>query len=366
MSRKKTGRGRGSPSESFPLEYQQWRLAKWPARDRAAFLRAIATPNDPFAKPGPIAGLADRSKAAREKAWGNFLATLAARGRLDPEARPEERPEERATHENITDWITTLRARLTANSASRMVVELTSAIKAMVPEKDWRWIRRHPLRPSTAEARASRKPVEHFDPATLVEGLVAQCAALDQGPPNRHAAADFRDAVMVILAVYVPIRSSNLNALIIGRHLVPMAGTFRLDVPIEETKTGKPVSVILQAEMAHLLRRYLDRYRPVLIGAGNNTERLWIGIRGEPLKPTATYDIFRKVGRSHGIALRPHLVRHTAATLLLTRDPTDMGTPSALLTHKGARTINEAYDRSGNLGAIKTWQQLRRKLGRSE
>ncbi len=58
------------------------------------------------------------------------------------------------------------------------------------------------------------------------------------------------------------------------------------------------------------------------------------------------YGIFQRVSRQAGIEPRPHLVRHTLATTLMAVAPMNLGLAAAALTHKGARTVNEVYDRS--------------------
>lgn len=354
-------RAPGRKSETFPLEQRGLRLDEWPPRDRAAWLAAVNRPEDPFETEGPAVSLAESTRGNRVSAWGNFLAFLASRERLDLDAAPGER----ATHENVTAWIQCLRGRMQANAVSRYVIEMALAIKAMEPSRDWAWIRRHPLRPRSAEAMASRKPVTPFDPGKLAAFLFETCEAVAPRPVNHDTARSFRDALMVLLDLYLGLRSANLAQLRIGVHLTEVGDTYRINLAPEETKAGKPVSSMVPAQLAVLLRTYVERYRPVLGEGKPATDLLWINRDGDPLSPYAIYGVFRRVGRQAGIELRPHLVRHTLATALMAVAPTNLGLAAAALTHRGARMVNEVYDRSGTEASHAMWRRLRRGLMRS-
>lgn len=353
-------RAPGKRSETFALDRRALRLEEWPAADRQAWLTALACPDDPFAAKGIAVDLAKGTQKNRTNGWGNFLAFLAARGRLDPLAAPADR----ATRENVTAWIESLRSRMRANSVSKCIIEIGLAIKAMAPDRDWAWIRRHPLRPRSAEAMASRKPVTTFEPGRLSEFLFRQCAEIAERKENYRSAQEYRDAVIVLLDIYIGLRSANLAMLQIGVHVTRVAETFRIDLAPEETKAGQPISSMLPVDLAVCLRTYIERYRPILRGGKPPTDRLWINRDGDPLSPFAMYGVFKRVGRLAGIELRPHLVRHTMATTLMSVAPMNLGLAAAALTHKGSRMVNETYDRSGTEASQRIWRGLRRRLSR--
>lgn len=353
-------RAPGRKSGTFPLEQRGLRIEDWPAPDRQAWLAAVQRPDDPFEKEGAAAHLAEPTRRNRVATWGNFLAFLASRQRLDPAATPAER----ATHENVTEWIQCLRVRVTANTVARYVIELALAIEAMEPAYHWVWVRRHPLRPRHHEVIASRKPVVPFDPGRLAEFLFEQCAAVEAQAVSSNTAVAYRDALIVLLDLYLGLRSANLACLRMGVHLNEAGDTYRIDLTPEETKAGRPVSTLVPEHIAALLRTYIARYRPVLRGAKPPVDGLWINRDGDVLSPLGMYSIFRRVGRLAEIDLRPHLVRHTMATVLMSEAPTNLGLASAALTHKGARSVNEVYDRSGADTSQAIWRQLRRSLMR--
>ncbi|MBR0671695.1 tyrosine-type recombinase/integrase [Neoroseomonas soli] len=144
--------------------------------------------------------------------------------------------------------------------------------------------------------------------------------------------------------------------------MVEVGDTYRIDIPAEETKAGKPISSLMPSHLAAHLRTYVAQYRPVLLRGKTRTDRLWINRGGDPLSPCAMYGIFQRIGRHAGIELRPQLVRHTLATTLMSVAPTNLGLAAAALTHKGARMVNEVYDRSGAEASQAMWRRLRRTL----
>lgn len=354
-------RAPGRKSRTFALDRRCLSLEEWPERDRAAWEAAISRPEDPFEAEGAAVHLANGTRRNRVMAWGNFLAFLSSRDLLDPASGPVER----ATRENVTAWITSLRARMLANAVSRYVLDLALAITSMEPRFNSVWIRRHPLRPRHAEAMASRKPVVPFDPGALATFLFAWCDELAAQPLNHASAQKYRDALIVLMDLYFGLRSANLCLLRLGVHVTEVGGTYRIDIPPEETKAGKPVSSLAPADLAAVLRTYLRQFRPVLQGGHAVTDRVWINRDGDPLGPHAMYGLFQRVGRAAGIELRPHLVRHTLATTLMAAAPLNLRLAAAALTHKGSRMVNEVYDRSGTEASQAMWRRLRRALSRS-
>lgn len=72
---------------------------------------------------------------------------------------------------------------------------------------------------------------------------------------------------------------------------------------------------------ARALEDYLTRGRPALAarGTGRQTDLIFLGVRGGPLRPRAVYDLVaRALGPALGTAaVGPHALRHSAATHLL-------------------------------------------------
>lgn len=214
--------------------------------------------------------------------------------------------------------------------------------------------------PERAQCERSRSPIRTLQQNQV---LIGRCNELDSRSPDIEAAMAYRDMLMVLLGAYLPLRSANLGSLALGRSLTEINGTYRVEIAAAITKTGAAVSSFLPIEVAELVRRYVVRYRPLLLGTAVDGGHLWLSREGTPL--VSVYRVFRRVGCSMGLpALRPHAMRHTAATVMLARDPTDLGTAAALLTYRGYRSVSDVYDRSGTAGAHRAWQLIRRRVAR--
>jgi integrase len=353
---------RGRPSASFPPEARRLRPELWPAADREAWARAT-TPSGPLDPPSPAAHLRPATRDSRAGAWGRYLSFLAAHDQLDP----AEATADRLTPERLGLWIGSMRDRVSAHTVHRLVLDLSFAIAAMVPERDWGWVRRHPARPRHAEVVASRKPVAPFDAPRLVEAALGLCARADAAPPSPEAARDYRDGLLLALAAYTGLRRANLAAIRIGESLVQHdGGGFRLTFEGPSLKTGGTLDVPVPEALVPHLRRHLEVHRPLLLAGRPDHGLLWVGRAGRPLSYTWLYNLFVRRGRELlGRPVNPHAARHAIATGLLAADPRAVGVAGAALAHSGARSVTEVYDRSGRAGAETEWRRLSKQAVRA-
>jgi integrase len=357
-------RGPGRPSESYPEEQRALRLADWPAPDRAAWEAAIARGEDDLDEAGAAAHLRRATRRNRIQAWGQFLNALRRWGDLDPAAPPESRP----TPERIGRWIGELRERGQRPSTThRLLLELSLTVADMAPSGDWAWIRRHPRAPTPQEIRAGRKPIAPFDAGALLLAAEQRLAALEAGPRQVATARAWRDIAIVVLAVHTGLRVTNLGDLVVGRHLERLDGVWRLSLEAQETKTGRPFSVLLSERIGGLLDRWMDHWRPVLLGGREDHGALWLNAGGRATQAKALPLVFARVGEELlGRKVNPHLVRHVMATGLLRDDPTAVRRAAAGLGHANTRSVSEVYDRSGSAGAQQLWRTTLRRAARGQ
>jgi integrase len=342
------------PSESFPLERRRLKPSQWPEADRGAWERATAAAPTPLDRPGPAQRLAASTHRGRTGAWGSFLAFLVARGLLDP----REGPGERLTYARLTGFIAAARTHMSAATLRHLVLDLTLVMEDMVPERDWRWVLRHPDRPTEAEAQAARKPVEPFDPVQLLiqadeMSRKAQGAALSFLNARR-----FRDGLILGLATHTALRVSNLASIRIGQHLRQGGDMHVLCFDVSETKNRMPMQIAWPPRLEPALVCYLEHFRPILLGGREDHGMLWVGTGGRPLAKTAFYGLFRRRGEELcERRINPHLVRHTLATGILKADPRQVETAGAALHHRNTKTITEVHDRAGRDGAQREWRK---------
>lgn len=166
MNNRQNDRSGLVPTTRSTLARRELPLCEWPPIDRARWLRAQVK-EDPFDSLGTLADLSPNTIDSFTRGYGRFLEWLASTGELDP----EEPLEERITPGRVGRYIQVRRSLCRASTVDLDLQFLNSACRAMAPSADWTWIRRHPLSPTAAEIRASRKPIKDADPvATTAQG----------------------------------------------------------------------------------------------------------------------------------------------------------------------------------------------------
>ncbi len=104
----------------------------------------------------------------------------------------------------------------------------------------------------------------------------------------RLRAARYRDGLIVALMAMRPFRIANFTAIVMGGHLVAVGEGYRLCFPAVETKNNADIEVPFPDALIPRLRRYIEHYRPVLLG-DKTSDRLWISTRGSGLSEQAVY-----------------------------------------------------------------------------
>lgn len=349
-TRRKVKQGQAPLARVMPLE-------EWPAPDGAAWDAACrqATPLDP---PGVALSWSPATRQLARDTWGKFLTYFSCTQDLCP----HETPQQRLTAERCTGFIASLRKRLSPSTADVAVVFLARVAWALSPGSDWRWVQRHPLRPSRKEVREARKAKPVPDPAALLAAALDHCDAADAEQPTPEQASRFRDGALVAFTISVAVRRRNLVETRLGTNLILSDERARLHYPT--TKTGEPFDIVLTPMLADLLRRYVQRHRPVLLAAsGMATDHLWIAQRGEPMNNCSMYNRFRATTRLFtGKLYSLHSARHALATSMMRGNPKALGVAAAALGHRTPRTTRRAYDLSGADASNREWHRIAAEL----
>lgn len=303
---------------------------------------------------------ASRFKAASGyKAW---LSWLAAKELLDPNMRPADR----VTSERVETYITEMRAGLAPYSVLCRVQELYDALRVMEPEANWKWLAQL-YRNLAAQARPARDKLSRLkQPEELIalgERLMDQAETATEWSTRRRAVR-FRDGLLVSLLTYRPVRRKNLAMMRLGRHLMKVAGSWRIVFTAAETKTHVAYEAILPAALGPRLERYLDAYRPVLLRGGQEAGNLdappihpeldavWVSEDGTQLSyHTLGLQIFLHTRREFGRGLSPHMFRDCVATAVAVDNPKHIGDASLILGHAEHRTTEKYYNHARSLGA---------------
>ena len=348
----------GKRRHMLPLEKRRMPPEDWPEIDRLAWQRACSR-GGPLDSCGSASQLKEASKRIRQSAYGRFLSFLTSVGELDPTAGPASRP----TEHRITAYVESMRPALLASVIRQLIVDLTMVLGAIEPGVKWSWIRCLPCVPSAAEVRASKRPIVPPDPVEVLRAAYAACDTADLETTRLQAATKFRDGVMVaLLTCYVP-RLKNLCETKIDTNLVVYSSHIHL-VYDKTVKNSETIDSKLSGRMETYMRRYLSDYRPILLRGREDHRSLWVNIDGNPLAYTTMYQLIRKVTASWGHKTGPQKMRHACATLIMNADPRRLQVASAALAHRGTSSVNQVYDRSGNLGAQSIWLKMQAEIAK--
>ena len=180
----------------------------------------------------------------------------------------------------------------------------------------------------------------------------------------RRRAVSYRDGLLIAFLAYRPVRRKNLAMMRLGRHLMRAGGSWRIVFAAEETKTHVPYEAVLPAALGPRLERYLDVYRPVLLGGGQphgnpdappnhpGLDAVWVSGDGVQLSYEAVaFQIVFRTRREFGRSLSPHLFRDCAATAVAIDNPKHIGDASLVLGHAGHKTTEKHYNHARSLDA---------------
>ncbi len=324
------------------------RYDEWPQPDRRAWASAIAD-GDIFDERGRGARWAKETRRTNGFHFGRWLGYLAYAGKLEEDAPPEDR----VTPDRVGSYLRHLIALGTTAPYTRlaMLVGLKEVIRAMAPDRDWRWLQdlcnrlNRQAEPTRDKARRVRPTVEIYEAA--LKGL----AAFPSGPLDQEDCIDYRDHLMLALLAARPLRTRNFTWLEIGRHVIRAGDRWLITIPAAETKTKVAIELWMPANLVPWFERFLGEIRPQF-PAADHTNRLWLHEKRTDLPTIFLYRrIVRITENILGKPINPHLLRDCAATTLSLESPDLARVAPALLGHRNAATTARYYVQAKNLEA---------------
>jgi integrase len=333
-------------------------FARWPDADKALWQQAIEA-DDPFS----VSGARRLSPASRQRyfmGWRRFLGFLAI---AEPEAL-EISPPDRLNPERIKRFAKHLAETCSPASIATGVEAAYHAARVMMPDVDLGWLkemktRLHRAVPPKGETRPA---ITSLQLLKLGQELIDEVQP-KLGTKIRLAdAVQYRDALMIALTAFVPLRRKNLAALDMVRHVRLEHDSCTIVIPKGETKTGSPI----EFEVPPLLLPYLHDYcrfvRPRL-NPGNGCTALWVSAKGRGLSYAAIGDVFaRHSAQRLGLHLCPHDVRAAAATTWAFFSPEQIGVAQELLAHQNIRTTTTHYNRARGIQASRAYLQALKQI----
>ena len=257
----------------------------------------------------------------------------------------------------------------------------------MAPEANRDWVAQLCRALEAKGRRPVREKIPRLRPigelAALGERLMDDAESAVKWPARRRAVL-FRDALMIALLAYRPVRLKNLAMMRLGRHLVKVSDSWQILFAAHETKTHVRYEATLPSTLAPRLERYLDIYRPVLLCGkcvrdGTNklvSERVtlihpeldavWVSEIGTQIAQEAlARRIIKHTKAAFGRSVSPHLFRDCAATSIAVDNPKHIGDASLVLGHAGHRMTEKHYNHARSLEASRRLAGMLARYARS-
>lgn len=346
-----------------------WPVERWPALDQQAWIRAQQG-GDFLNDDGAAAIWRDATRRSAVGAYGRWLAFLQDHGCLDP----RQGPQDRMNPDSLKAYVSFLQdSQCASKTIASYVGVLSMMIQAMIPGEPWRWLKDLQAR-LQRRSKPSRNKRSRIVPVTELMALGQDLMARAEnrgGAAPKDAALDFRDGLMIALLAYRPLRQRNFVGIEIGRHLVFDGTNYTLCFPAEEMKNGRPLEFPYPEALLGVLRRYLDHYRPILLGLRRTrgasrqnqlpeaNTRLWITQYGTAVGASAQTKALKKHTIAHfGHRLNPHLFRDCAATYIAIKDPKHVRISAQILAHSSLKSTERYYILANGMEATRGYHEL--------
>jgi integrase len=278
--------------------------------------------------------------------WINFL--------LQSEADLTAYPADRVTPSAVRKYLAELEDQhASLQTRCNRISQLIGVMMAFAPDRDWSWLR-HRFNHLAARADENRRqaPLLLLSGDLLDKSLGTLRKLQHQGFDRSFANAIlYRNWLMVAMGTLVPLRRHNLAGISITRHMRRTGGDWSIEIPAEESKTRKPISISIPEILHSHCRYYLDLVRPILLN-GTEADHLWITNRHTPMTDHSFYVALTNFTRSEfGKSINPHKFRHTGATSTVIGSPEKTESARALLGHGDRRTTEDYYVMGQSLSA---------------
>jgi integrase len=319
---------------------------QWPEVDRIAWQRLFAD-GDIF---DDTVGQARHWKTATRKAnqrnYASWLGWLADKGLLDLAVAPYTR----ATLETVYAYASDLMEERSKRTVATSLIGLKCVLIRMAPKTDWQWLRNLTNRLDVWAGPATKPYPSPLPADEMVAWTIARLEDLKSRPIL--TALDcryYRDALIIAILLFCPLRLNNLTSIEINRHLRRRGTELWICFEGFETKSGRPIAYIVPTVIEPFLAHYLELVRPRFAGAKHST-RLWFAGKRKPLAENTLYQRVVALGLElFGARISPHDYRSIAATFLAKSSPAGSNQAQQLLGHRSRATTQEHYIRASSI-----------------
>ena len=320
----------------------------WPEQDLHLWQQSL-TKADPFSSEGARAHLRQISNDKVAKGHGRFLTYIQ---RHHPHLFMA-LPEERLAPVIIKAYVEHLRSL--GNSDHTLLdrlQELASMGKVLAPSLNLSFIKR-----IEARIRSRAKPAR--DKASRViatDELVALGLDLMSTAPQqttaRLQAIQYRDGLVIAFLALRPWRRKNIAGMQLHTNLIRHNESWMIVLSEQETKTHQRDIRTWPSELVPHLETYLAVHRPVLMSQSGRwtapiDDHLWVSSEASPQTQMSIYQqICKRTHAAFGIAINPHMFRHSAATTLAIEDPEHVRISARILGHRSFQTTETYYQQA--------------------
>ena len=183
--------------------------------------------------------------------------------------------------------------------------------------------------------------------------------------PCLSSAVTYRDWLMVAMCTLLALRRHNFANLSIERHTRWLGDTWLVDIPPEEAKARRPITMPIPPVLHPHINFYLDQVRPKLL-AGRASDHFWITVRHTPITDHSVYVAMTNFTKKvFGKAINPHRYRHIGATSIIVAAPEKIDAARAFLSHSNSATTQDNYIIGQSLTASRRQAALIARLRRT-
>lgn len=326
-----------APQAPMPIVFK---VVDWPEAHRTLWETGTAPRAGRLAPRKHADTLRPHSIRNAGRAWGAFLAVLAATGvtiNVDP-------PAALVTQDNVAHFVDSLVARGNKQSSIRTrLFELRVATRILAPAADLDWLTRPADVSINDWFEGEPEPKEPLDPRKLTRlGLDLIASAVAAPEHDDHALRQYRNGLICLLLAALPIRIGSLALMRVGVHLIDRGSEIWVHFAAHETKNHRPIETALPDHLLGPARHYLAQTRPRML-AGSLSDWLWLNVDGTRFGHRGIEGMFRRLTtRAFGEARGTHRSRHGMASTLADLAPERPGLAAAVLG-VGEQVVDRHY-----------------------
>ena len=327
----------------------------WPQADKTAW-DTLFTKGAFLDDDGPAASWSDGTRRMRRQAYGQWLSFLS---RHAPDTF-DQKPWKRIRKRLVQQYIAECEERLAPKSTANLLSGLYAVACAMKPKHDWAWLNTASKRWSSKAQRHSLSPSLPITAEEVFRWSVNRLEGVEALPEltTKRRAIWARQALMIGFLISRPVRRRALLAMQEASHLVALTEGLNVTFSSADMKDRQERAFPLPRALVEPMKRYLEVHRRVLL-AGKSSDYLWINQYGDPITPDGFSRELPRITRyGLGVAMRPHVFRHVAATSIAEFDPVHVNIIRDILGHATLEMAEKHYNRASGISAFSAYQDV--------